>query len=544
MPILPAALKKFLPCVILAEKFKEVIHLLKKFFIALLMIFNAANASAATILFIPHDDRPVSSKYPAEVVAQLDYEILSPPNEFLTAPNDLWAWFNENAARADAAVVSSDALLYGGLIPSRSHQIDADILYNRVENFKTLRENHPNLKIYLFGSLMRTPRFGTPGDREEPQYYGEYGARIFQLTRLLDKKEIFKLNSKEKAYLNTLEKEIPDEILDDYFARRVKNLSVTKKLLDLTNDGIIDFFVIGRDDNAPLCQTHRENRELLAYMENIPKTKAQSHAGIDEYAMLLLTRAVNDLSGEIPFVNVQFNVGKGEKTVPAYSDEQIGLSVRDEIIIAGGLFVPNPKNADFILMVNSDPKGETYHNHNSLPPMTFSKKDVKYLTKNAKNFSEMVDNALKSNLPVGIADIIFANGSDNFLMNQLRDKNILFKLQSYSGWNTATNSSGFALGSGILAKKMSRDSINRLLSVRYLDDWAYQANIRTQIADELSKRPDALQIYLNLGDYESEIVQRENFLMKAFAKENLPQIGDFTLSNPWHRMFECQINLE
>lgn len=516
-----------------------------KFFIALFLIFSSsAQVSAEKILFIPHDDRPVSSQQPSDVISQLGYEIISPPTEFLTNPDQLWTWFNENAPFVNAAVVSSDALLYGGLIPSRSHQISADILNSRVQNFKFLRDNNPNLNLYAFGSLMRTPSFGTPGDREEPAYYGQFGAKIFQLTALLDKNETSKLNSNEKMQLSALEKEIPDEILDDWFARRVKNLSMTIKLLDLTSDDIINFFVIGRDDNAPLSQTHRENRQLLAYMENIPKIKAQSHAGIDEFAILLLTRAVNDLNCHIPFVNVQFNRGKGAKTVPHYSDEKIGQSIRDEIIIAGAMFVPKPERADFVLFVNSDPKGNTFELHNSLPPQVLTKKQQKYFARNAENFADMVENAVNNNLPVGIADIICANGSDNFLMAQLSDKKLLFKLQSYGGWNTATNTSGFALSTGILAKKMSRASIDRLLATRYLDDWAYQANVRTAIADELSKRPDGLAIYLNLGDHESEIFKQTNILMHEFAVEHFPQWNGFVVSNPWHRMFECRIDLD
>ncbi|MBR0062241.1 MAG: DUF4127 family protein, partial [Selenomonadaceae bacterium] len=153
--------------------------MLKRFLVTLILILTTcATAFAEKILFIPHDNRPVSSKQPIDVVSQLGYEIISPPTELLTKPDELWTWFNENAFIADAAVVSSDALLYGGLIPSRSHQIPADILMARVENFKTLRENNPSLNLYLFGSLMRTPSFGTPGDREEPQYYGQYGAAI------------------------------------------------------------------------------------------------------------------------------------------------------------------------------------------------------------------------------------------------------------------------------------------------------------------------------------------------------------------------------
>ena len=520
--------------------------MMKKFLILMvaLMIFSNSVSAAEKILFIPHDDRPISSQQPADVINQLNYEIISPPTEFLTNPDQLWAWFYENAPICDAAVVSSDALLYGGLIPSRSHEISADILISRVENFKTLRKSNPNLNLYLFGSLMRTPYVGTPGDREEPAYYGQYGAQIFQYTMLLDKKETSKLNNKEKIYLNTLEKEIPAEILENWFKRREKNLSATKKLLDFTRDDIINFFIIGRDDNAPLCQTHRENRQLLAYMKDIPKTKAQSHAGIDEFAMLLLTRAVNDLSGTFPFVNVQFNRGKGEKTVPSYSDEQIGDSIRDEIVIAGGIFVPKPERADFVLYVNTDPKGNTFELHNSCPPIPLTKKQEKYFAKNAKKFSKMVEDAVNQNLPVGVADIISANGSDNFLMAQLREKNLLFKLQAYGGWNTATNTSGFAIGTGILAKKMPRQSIDRLLATRYLDDWAYQANIRTQIADYLAKYPNALQIYLNLKEYESEVVKRENILMKDFADKNFPSVGNFIVSNPWNRMFECRIDFK
>ena len=203
----------------------------------------------------------------------------------------------------------------------------------------------------------------------------------------------------------------------------------------------------------------------------------------------------------------------------------------------------NPARADFVLMVNTAPDGKTCEKHNSIPPQTLTKGEQKFFQRNAKRFSSMVEEAVKKNLPVGVADITFANGSDNFLMTQLRDKDLLFKLQAYDGWNTATNSSGFAIGTGILAKKMSRKSIDRLLAYRYLDDWAYQANVRTMIAEELSKRPDGLQIYLNLGEHEATIVQRENELMQAFVKENLPRIKSFTLSNPWHRMFECRIDL-
>ena len=523
--------------------------MLKKFFlllVALMLEFGTASA-AQKILFIPHDDRPVSCQQPAEVVEQLGYEILMPSPEMLTRPEELWRWLEENAPSANAAVVSSDALLYGGLFASRKHEIPADELVARVENFATLRKNNPNLQLYVFGSLMRTPSAGTVGDIEEPDYYGQHGADIFNYTRLLDKQEIDTLTYEEYRTLDELNKKIPADVLDDWFARRKKNLSATKKLIDFANDNIINCFIVGRDDNAPLSQTHRENRQLTAYITEleIPKTTAQSHAGIDEYAMLLLARAVNDLRDEFPVVYVQFNSGVGADTIPAYSDETLGQSVRDEIFIAGGLVAENPERADFVLFVNTDVDGQTYHTHNSFPPMTLTKSEKKFLRRNARYFASLVESAVKKKYPVGVADVTFANGADNELMTALRKKNLLFKLQAYGGWNTATNTTGFVLGTGMLTKRMSRDARNKLLARRYLDDWAYQANVRTQIAAELAERPDGLSIYIDLGEHAADIETRETKLMRKFAEKNLPHfdfLKNFTVTNPYRRMFECEIH--
>ena len=96
---------------------------------------------------------------------------------------------------------------------------------------------------------------------------------------------------------------------------------------------------------------------------------------------------------------------------------------------------------------------------------------------------------------MSVADIKYANGADNALMNILEQKNLLFRLKAYSGWNTATNSTGFALGTGMLARKMTNAAKNHLLTVRYLDDWAYQANVRAQVGTEFRQ----LQVLLQSG---------------------------------------------
>ena len=510
-------------------------------------------ANKEKILFIPHDARPICFQQTAEVIEQLGYEVLTPPEEFfggkgdyMGQPDELWKWLESNVKSAKVAVIAADSLFYGGLIPSRKHEISQSVIDSRLERFKALHINNPNMKIYVFASLMRTPQEGVAGFTEEPDYYVTYGNRIFNLTALMDKSELAYLSASEKQELCALKSSIPSEILNDWFSRREKNLAVTKQFIDLLDQNFISYLIVGRDDNSPFCQTHKENRELKIYAEkyNLPKTKFQSLAGIDEFGLLLLTRAVNDLRGETPTISVKFNKGKGSKTVPDFSDEEIGNSIENAAALAGGKLVDEPKGADFVLLVNTDPNGKTYQLHNALPDSAI-KLDQKKLDKNAENFANMVYEYIEAGYPVGIADIAFANGSDNALMENLYNKGLLFKLQAYSGWNTATNSTGFVLGTGMLAKNMSNSSKDKLLIRRYLDDWAYQANVRTIIGEQLFNSREGGSIYYNLGTHTKAVADRVTWLMREFAAKKLPPfdyLKKFDVTLPWNRMFECSID--
>ncbi|WP_296770822.1 DUF4127 family protein [Selenomonas sp.] len=519
-------------------------------FCGLLFSVNVASA-AGRILFIPHDDRPISYHQTVDVLRQAGYELVLPPQELLSNatnmghPDELWHWLRENAKAADSAVIASDSMLYGGLIPSRKHEVTEEKLAERIAGFAQLRGLNPRLHIYVFDSLMRTPAGGAEGDIEEPAYYGKYGVHFFQYSRLLDKEETQGLTKEEEALLAQHKQAIPAECMQDWLARRQKNLAATKKLMDYTRDGVIDYLILGRDDNAPLCQTHRENREILAYAaeKQLPKTKFLSMPGIDEFNVLLLSRAVNDLNYEMPFVYVDYNQGKGGDTVPDFSDEKISSSVDAALAIAGGLKVPNPARADFVLLVNTDKRGKTMCTHNNYPDGGVFKPQLQP-DKNTKYLVERIDDYVAKGYPVGVADIKYSNGADNALMELLRKKNLLFKLQAYAGWNTATNSTGFVLGTGMLAPKMTAAGKNHLLAVRYLDDWGYQANVRTMVGNELVQHFGNAMYYIALKDKLDFAQQRNTELLREFAAQNLPQMTEgknFVVRNPWLRMFECDI---
>ena len=507
-----------------------------------------------TIVFIPHDNRPISDVETADTIRQLGYKVVVPPDELLGSKSNLgdsdklWQWLEDNTTvphKKDkkppykplpgikAVVLSGDALIYGSLVGSRKHNFSQEELLERVKKFQEFKDSHPKVPMYVFSSIMRTPRTGEASGTEEPGYYFSYGTDIFRYTALKDKEEVEGLTKREKKEMKFLTEFLPREAIDDWMSRRSKNLAVNKAMIDLAKTGTFSYFCLGRDDNAPYSQTHRESRWLNEYGRELGKTRFNNMAGIDEFGMLLLTRAVNDLESVMPFVYVRYNMGEGERVVPSYSDEAIDKTIRSHVIMAGGVYVTTPARADLVLLVNTNPNGETYE-ANDAGNTEKSRFSTRY-------FMNMLEEELAEGRPVGIADIAYANGSDNALMAALRDKDLLFRLQAYSGWNTPTNSTGFVLGQGMLVPRMSDESRKRLLYTRYLDDWGYQANVRQNLSATLG--------YFkgqgsggNLNEKRAQTEASATLRMQTFAGWNLPKFLDvkqIKVTMPWNRLFEC-----
>lgn len=499
-----------------------------------------------TIIFVPHDNRPISFKQTADNIRDLGYEVLTPPEDLLgnrenpyAKPEELSKWVIENAKKADAAVISSDSMVYGSLVASRKHNLSEDVVLARVHNFEKIHQANPNMKLYVFGSIMRTPQTSEASGSEDANYYAQYGTDIARYTALTDKLEQDRLTHKERKQLQQYEQKIPKAALDDWLSRRQGNFLVSKNLIDLGRNDVITYLALGCDDNAKYSQTNKERRALDNYGSDLGELKYQSVAGIDEIGYVLLTRAVNNLQGDIPFVSVHYAKGTGENTIPAYSNEPIKNSIATHIKMAGGMKVNSDKGADLVFMVNTNFDGTTGA-ANDL-------NNVYIPNENIIDFVNMVDEAVQANKKVGIGDITFGNGSDNALMFSLYGKNLLDKLNAYSGWNTPTNSTGYALAMGMGANYTDRVGILKMLEVRYLDDWLYQANIRQAVANRLNSMPGE-------GDYgntKTRTLPAEKLATEALQKmivdyglekfEGQSYVADAQIRFPWQRMFEADI---
>jgi hypothetical protein len=497
-------------------------------------------AQAKTILFVPADDRPVSLEYSVDTVKAAQLDILTPPAEYLAGrrragdPEKLWQWVFDNCKQADALVLSADSLIYGGLVDSRTHDFEQYVLEWRLRHFKKLAEASPTGRVYVFGTIMRTPR--TSAGAVEPPYYERYGTDIFTLTALEDKAETSGLSFSEKQELESVTTAVPKEVLADWMKRRDKNYKINLGLIDMDREGRISYLILGRDDTSPFSQSHKEWRELNTVAGSLPANKYASFPGADQLGMVLLAKAYNDLNNHIPVVEVRYASGIGPATIPTYEDQPIGKTINSHIIAAGGIALAKPLKPDLILMVNTPVNGVTDEADRL--------ENISSPTAATRDFVATIKSELAAGRPVAVADIAYANGSDNALMRELENQHILDQVSSYSGWNTASNTLGYAIGQGMMAKNMTNKERKRLLAVRYLDDWAYQANIRRQMGYEVLYPQGGNWMYLD----KTEPVMTENTekQIRLFAGRHLwdMQPEKIHVSFPWDRMFEIRVGID
>lgn len=505
----------------------------------------APAAQGKKIIFIPLDNRPITDKETREVAEKAGYNIVVPPETLLGTreqhgdPDGLWQWLRENAPGARAAVISTDAMLYGSLVGSRNHELTQEQITDRVNRFQKLHEDFPRLPVYGFGTILRTLLTANhSGAGMEPAIYQQNAVKIRDYSALRDKAEMGQASKKEQREMQKLEQEIAPAVMEDWTHRHNLNFNANKALMDLTRANNLSFLFLGGDDGAFYSQTHYEIRHLQEYGQNIGKTKLQITSGADELGMVMLCRAILDDKRDIPFVYTAYNIGKGRDTIPAYCNEKIGDDMDNTIIAAGGMKVPAPERAELVMAINTNPDGKT-GSANATDNTTKPRKGT-------IPFVQMVKDFVGKGYPTAVADIAYGNGADNALMNELHKADLQFKLLAYGGWNTATNTTGFLLGTGLLTKWMDRQAQEELLLTRYLEDWGYQANVRQSLASAVWSQPGYNQQTGDLNGARSFAATQGTELLKAFARQNinLPtglSLEKLHITHPWNRLFECEL---
>ena len=438
------------------------------------------------IAFLPIDNRPVCYTL-AQTIAGInsDIEFFIPERKYLgdlkTIANieALINWL-KNLPPVDAIVLSLDTIAYGGLIPSRRSNDSFKQIKDRIENVKQILLSK-NAKIYAFSSIMRISNNNY--NEEEKEYWSQYGEKIFKYSYNLHK-------------TGNSQTDVPQDIIEDYLNTRKRNSEINKIYLEWQKEGLFETLVFSKDDCAQYGLNVKEAQELEA-LGGFTKT------GADEIPLSLLSRALNKEVKICPiFLEPEY-----KNLISNYEDVSVEKSVNGQIELAG-CTITDYENADIILYINNfkDTQGEIV------------------MRVDTKNFDGEFKTPKK---PYMIADVRFANGADNSFVNAFF-KNIIDDkyFYGYSAWNTTANTLGSLICGGkykFLSQKYNKESFKKLQVTRFLDDWAYQANVRQQL-----EKPDG-QIKPLIKPFEEKI------------KNIFDYNGNISYIYPWNRLFEVEI---
>ncbi|NLL49429.1 MAG: DUF4127 family protein [Firmicutes bacterium] len=501
-----------------------------------------------TILYIPLDERPCNLIYPQALLESTrDPNVLlkTPPIRVLgekKKPTDLgalWNWLEEEAPTADMVLCSLDMLFFGGIVPSRLHHKSELELRDDLQRFMSLKEIYPRLRIYAFNLIMRVPAYNLSD--EEPDYYREYGERIFRWGWYSDMLERGEAKPETKQELDLIMASIPQEVRDDYQARRRLNHLLNKEALSLVKQGILDFLVIPLDDCAEYGFSAAEQKRLLKLVEkDVLHAQVHIYPGADEVGMALLGRMYNELKGSRPRIFVRYSSTLGPSMIPRYEDRPLGESIKSQITVLGGIMVDNSQEADLILMVNSPTLN---HGRMQEASQAVVDKDPSYYSfRNLREFVESINYYIQTGRKVALADVAYGNGADHELMQMLHRAGLLNKLYSYAAWNTPGNTLGTALAHSVLRLQESSADPGKpckFVYDRYLEDWGYQVLVRSYLRNEAERLGIT---YFDLKDEQPKIRAIAFDLLQDFLEQYShsfsPGYKLDAVHFPWNRLFE------
>ncbi len=429
------------------------------------------------IALLPIDNRPVCYNLAGDIAA-LDgsIELFMPPRELLGDLNkpadikEISVWL-KNLPKMNAMILSLDTLCYGGLIPSRRCGETYDELKERIENIKPYIKAG---KVYAFSSIMRISNNNY--NEEEKEYWKDWGKKIFEYSYTA----------------GAVNDNIPDYILKDYLETRKRNFEINKIYLKWQKEGLFDTLIFSKDDCAEKGLNVEEARKL-------EQMGGKTKTGADEIPLALLARAIKKEIKVYP----KFLEPEYKECISNYEDVPVRESVLSQLELGGFISVKTEEEADIVLIVNNFIKkqGELVmgcdtepYNGTFIPPEK----------------------------PYCIADVRYANGSDNAFVKQLLEKIDMKYFCGYAGWNTTANTLGSLLaGIKVLTKagEYNEKAFRRLQMIRFLDDWAYQANVRGKDLSLMNRYETKLQTIF--GDF-----------------------GKIEYSYPWNRSFEIEIGIK
>ncbi len=490
---------------------------------------------AATIAFVPMDDRPVTSQLPTMLARIAGVPLEMPPHSLLGhyieagKPDAILAWLNRAAARTrpEAFVISTDTLAYGGLIPSRVPGPSYADAYSRLNVLAHLRNEYPRAWIGAFGTVMRLAPTGIPAGTP---YFAPYPtwAYLQQYANLHDPP----LPS-EEASAEHLRQLIGSPTLDAYLATRGRNLAVDRFLLTMTSRGIIDRLVLGQDDAGPVGLHVRDVQQLQADLAASDLTgRVSIEPGADELGMALVAHAIARAAKWTPRISVRYSTPSGASSQDPIEYAPISTAIDALAGVCGGELVDSGADIELYVRV----------------PGTTGAQDAALLSAMGATIAQ--------GRSVALADLSYLHSyrDQADFAKLLLASDVAPRLDAYSSWNTNANTVGTALAEAIAAGAGRRMHTYDALAhreftfLRFVDDYAYHDYVRPDLNATLAAQ-GVVDHTMLAPEVAAATAERNRALLWNYAASILAQlypdyhIAAISIGLPWDRTFETAIDV-
>ena len=490
------------------------------------------NQSTKRIILIPLDSRPPCTDFVVDMARIANVEVITPSNkdlDYFTIPGEAYKirqWLLANATECDAIILSIDQLLYGGLIAARESNLNDDEINSLANYLIELRNVIPDKPIYAFSILPRM---------QPQQSIDNYQQRraLMAYSRLIGRAHSG-LTADDEAIFEALN-EISSENLNTYLEHFRECEQLNKRLISLTNDGVIDRLIIGLDDGERYSIQNLLIDNLRQEIVNHDAiNKISLIHGADEIALTLLAEIV--MSNNIK-ICVQYNNSEVASMILPFMAVSVEDVVLERLAQLQLKRVDNPKEADFTLFISVNGADNS----------------------NSDYITELIEAGHK----IALVDLGEHFDKDETILPILINHGVAVNsLIAYAGWNTASNSIGTAISQAVLHVSGGNALENlRFLNQRFIEDQFYLKDVIDTVNHALKKNGSYDTSYLDYGteyefatfvmrntmnkkisDYKYSISFRQPITIDETRKIRLKDF-DVEMKYPWPRTFEIKLKI-
>lgn len=433
-------------------------------------------------------------------------------------PAGVQQFLRQHAGEADGFIISTDMLIYGGLIGSRRLREDGGGEYPNydpavdalLDTVAGLKRDYPNKPLYLLDTVMRLATT-TMAEGLSIEVYNESRALTMKprlpLTEFDDILSGYDLQPDGTPYEDTvyLDKE------RYYNARRHKFKTNRRVLETLVRDAGVDFAAIGVDDASTQGVQANEIRWIEAHIDEwLSGSNGQNPdravilPDADGLGHVLMARMAARLHGGStapakPVVAVRYFGRDGSEIVNPYEYMDVHRNMLRHIDIAGGTYIGDGRSP-----ITAQTESAKTENANTAPTasaeaapsgqasspaaeMPFDLELIALTSEDAVGGAIAHMEANRSaQIPTLVVDFT-RNGSAGVVVTPaLLNSPATGSLFGYSAWNTAGNKIGMSLGMALsrfffLKKEtqerqlgLALDAHGSLLFKRFLKDYSYK----------------------------------------------------------------------